>query len=59
MNVGDHGANVTSAVGRLAVGGVFDAVEVVDDGRVVVGGVAFVDGVDLASGGDGDLYQVR
>ena len=56
MYIGHHGTDVTRAIRRLAVRGVLDAVEVVDHWFVVVHRVAFVDGVDLASCGDLDLY---
>ena len=55
MHVGDHGADVARGIGRLAVRGVLDGVEVVDDGLVEVHGVALVEGVDLPSWGDLDL----
>lgn len=57
MHVRDHGADVPRAVGRLAVCGVLDAVQVVVHGLVEVHRVALVEGVDLASRGDLDLYM--
>jgi len=55
VGVGDHGTNVTGAVGFLAVRGVLEAVEVLVGPVVPEGAVALVDGVDGALGGHGHV----
>ena len=55
MDIGHHGADIPCAVGGFTIRWEFDAVEVGVDGWVEVERVAFVEGVDLASGWDSDL----
>lgn len=55
MDIGYHRADIPCAVRAFAGGGEFDAVEVGGDGWVEVHGVALVEGVYLAAGGDSDL----
>lgn len=54
MDIGDHGTNVSRAVG-LAVSRVLDAVQVLFGGFVEVERVSFVERVDLSSRGDSDV----
>jgi hypothetical protein len=55
VNIGNHGTDISCTVWRFGGVGVFDGVEIVDDGWVKVHGVAFIEGVDLSAGGDLDL----
>lgn len=58
MNVGDHGTNVSCAIRTFAIGRILDRVQVVDNGSVEIYGVPFVERVNLASGGNFDLWNV-
>ena len=55
MDIGHHGADIPCTVGGFTIRREFDAVEVGVDGWMEVERVAFVEGVDLASGWDSDL----
>ena len=52
-----HRTDVPRAVGRLAIGGVFDALQVLVDRLMEVHRVPFVEGVDLATRRDLDLSR--
>ena len=57
MDVGDHGTDVPRAVRRLAVLGIFDAVQVVDDWLMEVHRVSFVERIDFSSRWNFDLEE--
>jgi hypothetical protein len=59
MDIGNHGSDVTRAVGGFGSRGVLDGVEVGGHRRMEVHRISFVEGVDLAPWGDGDLQTVR
>ena len=59
MDIGHHVSDIPRAVGGFTIRWEFDAVEVGVDRWVEVERVAFVEGVDLASGWDSDLRCLR
>lgn len=57
MYICHHRSDVPCTIRRLAGAGVFDGLEVVDDGGVEVHRVALIERVDFTSGGDRDLWN--
>lgn len=52
-----HRSDVPCTIRRLAWAGVFDGLEVVDDGRIEIHRVALIERVDFASGRNRDLVM--